>query len=126
MYQIKFNDKLTLNLASDIELRERGLNPDDFIPLNQFYPQIGSLYVTRDRLTKEDLTIICGIDQTTFDYAVPQAWYEDQMRQGKNPFLAVWLYPEGDFFGQPFDLNQWRKRVIEKIRNGHYTIVDLD
>lgn len=51
------------------------------------------------RVTKESIVKLLGVDQQTFDYALPQDWVEDIGHNAVPHF--VWLYEKGSIFGCP-------------------------
>lgn len=43
-----------------------------------------------------------AINLGTFDYAVPQEWYEAHINEIKSRGGVVWYYAENDYFGHPY------------------------
>ena len=65
-----------------------------------------------------------AINLGTFDWAVPQDWFESHMDEVKARGGAVWYYSEKDYFGQPyFDdnalcaLKTLIRQVLEENKN---------
>lgn len=56
----------------------------------------------------------------TYDYAVPQSWFDEYMNQhnGERP-NAVWAYPKDSIFGSPLFINdlleEWKVMVLAEV-----------
>lgn len=54
------------------------------------------------RITLSEVIKLLGVDQQTFDYALPQNWVDDMVaRVGDPRGHFVWLYEKGSCFGVP-------------------------
>ena len=59
----------------------------------------GDLYLYTDFLR---CTLYKAINLGTFDWSVPQEWFEAHTDEIKSRGGVVWLYAEKDYFGQPY------------------------
>ena len=70
-------------------------------------------------MTKEQLVKKLGLQEKTFDYALPQDWVDDVIHVTKCLYneacMFVWLYDErGDSYGRPFPLTDEADELCEK------------
>lgn len=52
-------------------------------------------------------------DGATFDYALPQAWWDDfHKRLGVVPVWIVWYYPKNSIFGEAYGVGDAAKALV--------------
>ena len=66
------------------------------------------LFIANQRLSRRDLLLATGHDETKVDYAVPQDWWE---RNGRP--RAYWSYEDSNPFGKPL----YENFLLEDLMN---------
>lgn len=130
MFTMEFGNKkkVRVNLAWDSELKDHGLNPEAFqkVKLSERFKALRESLRITNYLDTGDLAIISGIEGESFDYAVPQDWYNEMLDKGENPREYIWLYPEGSIFGYPYNLIESYQEVIRnRFHNGEFEEINL-
>lgn len=110
MKQLTLNG-VVISIATQTDLEQAGINPHDWIRLDD------ADAVFLHPLSRRDALIAAGFDLSRADFALPQAWVDKNCR-GREAFQPedwLWDYLKASVFGEPLYVGSWKLRIRRQV-----------